>query len=133
MLQLEAKIETGRHSLKIKMDKDLIILQKEINLHVADIKRIQGLMSRLAITKGQSTDELRRNKEKSRKTQAFLSETKKVQSSTFKADNASGSMTSPDKSLKGTMMSGGGGSSATCSQMGSIIVEMILFGQAGMK
>ena len=40
MLQLEAKIETGRHSLKITMDKDLIILQKEINLHVADIKRI---------------------------------------------------------------------------------------------
>ena len=35
--QLEAKIETGRHNLKIKMDKDLIILQKEINLHVADI------------------------------------------------------------------------------------------------
>lgn len=40
MLQLEAKIETGRHNLKITMDKDLIVLQKEINLHVADIKRI---------------------------------------------------------------------------------------------
>jgi len=78
MLQLEAKIETVRHALKITMDKELIILQKEINLHVADIKRIQGLMSRLAITKGEQTDELRRNKEKSRKTQAFLSETKKV-------------------------------------------------------
>ena len=73
MHQLEAKIETGRHNLKIKMDKDLIVLQKEINLHVADIKRIQGLMSRLAITKGEKQDELRRLKEKSRKTQAFLS------------------------------------------------------------
>ena len=50
--QLEAKIDTGRHNLKIKMDKDLIILQKEINLHVADIERIQGLMSRLAVGKG---------------------------------------------------------------------------------
>jgi hypothetical protein len=37
---MEAKIETGRHNLKINMDKDLIKLQKEINLHVADIKRI---------------------------------------------------------------------------------------------
>lgn len=68
MLQLEAKIETGRHNLKIKMDKDLIVLQKEINLHVADIKRIQGLMQRVALTKGETADELRRNKDKSRKT-----------------------------------------------------------------
>jgi hypothetical protein len=52
MLQLEAKIETGRHNLKIKMDKELYRLQKEIGLHVNDIKRIQGLMSRLAIMHG---------------------------------------------------------------------------------
>jgi len=95
MHQLEAKIETGRHNLKIKMDKDLIVLQKEINLHVADIKRMQGLMSRLALMKGEKADELRRLKDKSRKTQAFLSESKKVQSSTLKAET-----TSPDKSMK---------------------------------
>lgn len=68
MHQLEAKIETGRHNLKIKMDKTLVVLQKEINLHVADIKRIQGLMARIAVKKGDNADELRRNKEKSRKT-----------------------------------------------------------------
>lgn len=28
MKQLEAKIETGKHNLKIKRDKDLIVLQK---------------------------------------------------------------------------------------------------------
>ena len=60
---MEAKIETGRHNLKIKMDKELNVLQKEINLHVNDIKRIQGLMSRLAVMKGETNDELRRNKE----------------------------------------------------------------------
>jgi hypothetical protein len=65
---MEAKIETGRHNLKIKMDKDLIVLQKEINLHVADIKRIQGLMARVALKKGSIADELRRIKDKSRKT-----------------------------------------------------------------
>lgn len=105
MLQLEAKIETGRHNLKIKMDKTLIVLQKEINLHVADIKRIQGLMQRLAIAKGNTCDELRRNKEKSRKTQVFLSQSKKVQSSTAKANDTTGS---PDRTMKATMLSGGG-------------------------
>ena len=28
MIQLEAKIETGRHNLKIQMDKELVVLQK---------------------------------------------------------------------------------------------------------
>lgn len=105
MHQLEAKIETGRHNLKIRMDKDLIILQKEINLHVADIKRIQGLMQRVARDKGEKQDELRRAKEKSRKTQAFLKETKKVQSSTMKAG---ADATSPERSMKQqTILSGG--------------------------
>lgn len=66
--QLEAKIETGRHNLKIQMDKDLVVLQKQINLHVHDIERYQGFVSTLAITKGKTVDELRRNKEKARKT-----------------------------------------------------------------
>jgi len=65
---LEAKIETGRHNLKIQMDKDLVVLQKQINLHVHDIERYQGFVSTLAITKGKTVDELRRNKEKARKT-----------------------------------------------------------------
>ena len=60
------------------MDKELNILQKEINLHVADIKRIQGLIARLARIKGSTQDELRRLKDKSRKTQAYLSNFKKV-------------------------------------------------------
>ena len=52
MIQLEAKIETARLSLKIEMDKELVVLQKQINLHVADIERYQGFVSRLAIKKG---------------------------------------------------------------------------------
>ena len=73
MKQLEAKIETGKHSLKIQRDKDLIVLQKQINLHVHDIERIQGMMTIEAQRKGEKSDELRRIKDKSRKTQAFLS------------------------------------------------------------
>ena len=78
MDMLESKIETGRHNLKIKMDKELYRLQKEIGLHVNDIKRIQGLMSRLAIMHGKTNDEIKRNKEKARNTMKLLSSVKKV-------------------------------------------------------
>jgi hypothetical protein len=100
MLQLEAKIETGRHNLKIKMDKELNVLQKEINLHVNDIKRIQGLISRLALIKGESQDELRRNKDRARKTMKQLKNTKTFEGS------------SPERTMRGvatTTMGGAGG------------------------
>jgi hypothetical protein len=64
-------------------------------------------MSRLAVTKGDHHDELRRIKDKSRRTQAFLSESKKVASSTIKAEN-----TMADKSMKQTATSGVGGGAA---------------------
>jgi len=50
--------------------------------------------------KGEQTDELRRIKDKSRKTQAFLSESKKVTSSAIPKDTQGNTMgaTSPDKS-----------------------------------
>jgi len=69
---LEAKIETGRHNLKIQMDKDLVVLQKQINLHVHDIERFQGFVSTLAKNKGENVEELRRNKAKARKTMKCL-------------------------------------------------------------
>ena len=69
---MEAKIETARHNLKIQMDKELVVLQKQINLHVHDIERYQGFVSRLAITKGNTVEELRRNKDKARKTMKQL-------------------------------------------------------------
>lgn len=68
MQQLEAKIETGRHNLKIQMDKELVVLQKQINLHVHDIERYQGFVRTLAVKKGNNLEELRRDKEKARKT-----------------------------------------------------------------
>ena len=129
MKQLEAKIETGKHNLKIKRDKDLIVLQKQINLHVHDIERIQGMMTIEARTKGEKADELRRIKDKSRKTQAFLSESKKVQSSTIKAGDSS----QPDKSLKQTMLSGAGSTSGGHSKEQNIMVDLLLFGQSALQ
>ena len=68
MRQLEAKIVTGEHNLEIKKEKERRVLEKEISLHVGDIKRIQGAMKKLAIMKGSTLDEIRRGKEKARKT-----------------------------------------------------------------
>lgn len=80
LIQLEAKIETARNNLKIKMDKELNTLQKEINLHVNDIKRIQGLISRLAVIKGKNNDELRRNKDRAKKTMNEIKNSRKIES-----------------------------------------------------
>lgn len=60
MDMLESKLETGRHNLKIKMDKDFVVLNKQINLHVSDIERYQGAVSKLGIEKGKNRDELLR-------------------------------------------------------------------------
>jgi hypothetical protein len=87
-------------------------------------------MSRLAITKAQSADELRRNKDKSRKTQAFLGESKKVQGSQFKG--AETKQPSPERSMKQTVTSGPGatGGSAKSASSQSIFVDLLLFGNS---
>jgi len=60
------------------MDKEISVLQKQINLHVHDIERIQGFVSNLANKKGQTRDELLRGKERSRKTMEQLKRSKQV-------------------------------------------------------
>ncbi len=65
---LELKIETGRNNLKIQMDQDFIVLEKQIKLHVSDILRMQGFVKKLALEKGRVRDELLRAKARSRKT-----------------------------------------------------------------
>lgn len=76
------------------MDKELNTLQKVINLHVNDIKRIQGLMARLACKKGETYDELRRNKDKAKKTMKEIKNSKKIESGV-------------DKTMKGTLVTTG--------------------------
>lgn len=46
------KIETARNNLNIKMEAERNVLEKQINLHVKDIERIQGLIARLSKKKG---------------------------------------------------------------------------------
>lgn len=56
-----------RNSLTIKMQEESLRLEKEIKLHVHDIKRNQNLASRIAAKVGLIRDELRRTKYKSKK------------------------------------------------------------------
>jgi hypothetical protein len=88
MDQLEGKIETGRHNLKIQMDKEISVLQKQINLHVHDIERIQGFVSTLANKKGTFRDELLRGKERSRKTMEQLKRSKQVKDPAMESGEA---------------------------------------------
>lgn len=61
------------------MDKDLNVLNKQINLHVADIERYQGFVTKLGCEKGLIRDELLRAKERSRKTMEQLKRARMVE------------------------------------------------------
>lgn len=112
------------------MEKDLNVLQKEINLHVNDIERMQGHIGNLFSIKGNVADELRRFKDKSRKTQAFLSSTKKVQSSSIKTSHETSQ--SPKRSMTQTAVSGVNSTMGQLNQKNSLIVELLLFGPAAL-
>ncbi|CAG9334521.1 unnamed protein product [Blepharisma stoltei] len=66
------------NKLKIKMQNAKTRLDKEIRLHIHDITKNQNLSSRLALKVGETRDELRRIKNKSRKMQEFLKENKRA-------------------------------------------------------
>ena len=61
-------------------------------MHVHDIERYQGFVSRLAIKKGNTVEELRRNKEKARKTMKQLKDSKKTTSSKAPGGGGAGAM-----------------------------------------
>jgi len=116
---LEAKLETGRHNLKIQMDKELVVLQKQINLHVADIERFQGFVRNLAIKKGETLEELRRDKEKARKTMKQL----KISKAGEKAGGAASGSGATQAGLSKT-----GVSTATVAFAEGSPVDILLFG-----
>jgi len=83
------------------MDKELVVLQNKINLHVTDIERYQGFVSRLAIKKGNSVEELRRIKEKSRKTMKQLKENRTTNKSTGNIGGGSSTIAAGQTSIGG--------------------------------
>lgn len=78
-----------------------------------------------ALNKGRTADELRRIKDKSRKTNKFLTESKKVPSNTIKAGETTspggGSMKQTQTMLSGTSTQGG-------NVHQNLFVDLLLFG-----
>jgi hypothetical protein len=142
MTQLEQKIDTARYNLNIKRNKELTVLEKEINLHVSDIKRIQGLISRLGIMKGKSHDELRRTKDKARKTMEQLKVQKKIHAGQFTKTARTGTLAKAGSTVMGdddmlfsglkkpSMMSSMGGSmSSTGNYMQTVLPLKLMLEQ----
>jgi len=48
--------------MEIRMEKEQDIVNKKINLHVTDIRRIQGAVSNINDQKGKYADDLKRRK-----------------------------------------------------------------------
>jgi len=77
--ELQLKNQTGYYALKIKMDQQYTRLQKEIKLYLNDITKNQNLALRLARKVGETRDELRRTKKKSKALMRFITESRAVQ------------------------------------------------------
>ena len=70
------------NKMTIQKNKETIILSKQINLHVNDIKRIQNQISNIYLDVAEKTDEMIRTKERQRQTNKVLSTFKNVKSIT---------------------------------------------------
>lgn len=74
--QVELKTQTAENALKIRKEQQFIRLQKEIKLYLNDITKGQNLATRLARKIGETRDELRRTKKKSKEMMQVMSEAK---------------------------------------------------------
>ena len=128
MAQLEAKLETSRHNMKIQMDKELVVLQKQINLHVNDIERMQGFVSTIANKKGKTRDELLRTKERSRKTMDQLRRGREIQSA-----KPNGNEAGATRKASSTMMVGAGATMTSSAFAEGSPVDVLLFGDKKKK
>lgn len=76
-------IDKEKNKLMIKRNKETDILNKQINLHLKDIVRIQNSISNVYKEKGKSEDELRRLKERQRNTNKKIASFKSIKSYTL--------------------------------------------------
>lgn len=74
--QAQLKLQTAENALKIKKEQQFGRLQKEIKLYLNDITKGQNLARRLARKIGETRDELRRTKKKSKEMMTVMSEAK---------------------------------------------------------
>lgn len=74
------RIEKEDHKLIINKNKETDILEKQINLHINDIVRIQNSLANMYIDTGKKSDELKRMKDRQRNTNKTLASFKAIKS-----------------------------------------------------
>lgn len=79
--ELNAKILDNKKQLQRSRDIQMEAVKKKVNLHVKDIERMQGLLSKYANKKGKIEDELKRVRANARKTMQVIGGFKRVSNS----------------------------------------------------
>lgn len=81
--KLKDKISNEKNKMLIQKNKETSILNKQINLHVNDIKRIQNQLSNIYLDIAEKADEMSRTKERQRQTNKVLSSLKSITNTSF--------------------------------------------------
>lgn len=79
--ELEAKINSNQRLLEKEREIQMVIVNKKVNLHVKDIERMQGLLSKYAQRRGKIEDELKRVRSNVRKTMKAIGDFKRASNS----------------------------------------------------
>ena len=80
MKKIRDRLSKEKDNLFITRNKETDVLQKQINLHISDIVRIQNSLSNMYLTIGKKEDELMREKERKRKTNETMAEFRSTKS-----------------------------------------------------
>ena len=80
MKKIRDRLSKEKDNLFISRNKETDVLQKQINLHISDIVRIQNSLSNMYLTIGKKEDELMREKERKRKTNETMAEFRSTKS-----------------------------------------------------
>lgn len=84
MNKLINRLDYEKNKLTINKNTKTNILNKQINLHVNDIKRIQNQLSNIYLDVAKKSDEMNRAKERQRQTNKVLSAIKSIKSKIIK-------------------------------------------------
>ena len=80
MKKITDRLSKEKDNLFISRNKETDVLQKQINLHISDIVRIQNSLSNMYLAIGKKEDELMREKARKRKTNETMAEFRSIKS-----------------------------------------------------
>ena len=78
MNKITDRLSKERDNLLISRNKETVISNKKINLHISDIVRIQNNLSNVCLKVGAKNDELYRKKKRQKKTNETLAAFKSI-------------------------------------------------------